>query len=137
MGIPASAGATSRLHFKELPAVKEPFDLAEELELELLEQRVRADASRLDQLIADDFREVTGTGRTFGKDEVLARLPHESDVEFSTSHMRSRLLAPTVCLVTYRAQRTHEGVTVKSERSSIWIKCDGWRMVHHQGTVTD
>lgn len=117
--------------------MKEPFDLVEELELELLEQRVRADASCLDQLIADDFREIAGNGRTFGKVDVLTRLPNESGVEFSTSPMRSRLLAPTVCLVTYRAQRTHEGVTVESERSSIWIKSDGWRMVHHQGTVTD
>lgn len=117
--------------------MKEPFDLVEKLELELLEPRVRADASRLDQLIDDDFREVTGSGRTFGKDEVLARLPHESGVGFATSHMRSRLLAPTVCLVTYRAQRTHEGVAVKSERSSIWIRSDSWRMIHHQGTVTD
>ena len=117
--------------------MKKRFDLVEKLELELLEQRVRTDASRLDQLIADDFREVSGTGRTFGKNEVLARLPQESDVGFSTSHIHSRLLAPTVCLVTYRAQRTHEGVTVKSERSSIWIKSDRWRMIHHQGTVTD
>ena len=117
--------------------MKDTFDLVQKLELELLEQRVREDASRLDQLIADDFTEVTGTGRTFGKDEVLARLPHESGVGFATSHMRSRLLAPTVCLVTYRAQRTHEGATVKSERSSIWIKSDSWQMVHHQGTVID
>jgi len=117
--------------------MNDTFDLVQELELELLEQRARADASRLDRLIADDFREVTGSGRTFGKDEVLARLPNESAVGFATSHMRSRLLAPTVCLVTYRAQRTHEGVTVKSERSSIWIKSDSWRMIHHQGTVTD
>ena len=117
--------------------MKQPFDLVQKLELELLEQCVRADASRLDQLIADDFREVAGTGRTFGKDEVLARLPHESGVGFSTSHMRSRLLAPTVCLVTYRAQRTHGGVTVRSERSSIWIKSDSWRLIHHQGTVID
>lgn len=117
--------------------MQEAFDLVEKLELQLLEPRVRADASRLDQLIADDFREVAGTGRTFGKDEVLARLPDENGVGFLTSHMRSFLLAPTVCLVTYRAQRTHEGVSVISERSSIWVKSDGWRMVHHQGTVTD
>lgn len=117
--------------------MNEPFDLPEKLELELLEQCVRADASRLDQLIADDFREVAGTGRTFGKNEALARLPHESGVGFSTSNMRSRLLAPNVCLVTYRAQRTHQGVTVESERSSIWIESDGWRMIHHQGTVVD
>ena len=113
----------------------ERFDLVEKLELKLLDPRVRADASRLDQLIADDFREVTGTGRTFGKNEVLARLPEENGVGFSTSNMCSRLLAPTVCLVTYRARRTHQGATVESERSSMWVKSDGWRMTHHQGTV--
>jgi len=117
--------------------VKDTSHVVLELELELLEQRVRADPSRLDELIDDHFREVTGSGRTFGKDEVLARLPAETGVGFSTSHMRSRLLAPTVCLVTYRARRTHQGVTANSQRSSIWIKSDGWRMVHHQGTVTD
>jgi hypothetical protein len=113
-------------------------ELLKRLELELLEPAVRADASCLDALLADDFTEVGASGRTFGKDEVLSRLPTEMGVEFSIRHMRSRLLSPTVGLVTYVAQRTANGSTVQSRRSSIWVESGHtWKMLYHQGTPSD
>ena len=105
------------------------------LECELLEPSVRADALRLDQLLAEDFLEVGATGRAFGKPDVLGRLPSESGIRFATSEMRAQVLAENVVLVTYLATRTHAGQARRSWRSSIWILSpQGWQMRYHQGT---
>ena len=107
-----------------------------ELERALLDPAIRADADRLSRLVADDFREVAATGRSFGKDEVLARLPHETGVGFTATAMEAHVLAPDVVLVTYTVERTHDGHTVRSLRSSVWVSHDGaWQMRYHQGTT--
>ena len=108
----------------------------EQLELALLDPANRADASLLDKLIADDFIEVAASGRTFGKGEVLTRLPSESGVSFQADNLVAALLSPTVALVTYSATRTADGSGARSKRCSIWrLDQDQWRMVYHQGTV--
>lgn len=108
------------------------------LEQALLQPAVRTDAGRLAALVADDFLEVAAAGHSFGKAEVLARLPHETGVAFVASSMQAHLLAPTVVLVTYLVERTHEGSTLRSRRSSLWVKgAEGWQMRYHQGTYAD
>jgi hypothetical protein len=109
--------------------------LIEELELELLAPETRANRTRLDDLIADDFIEVGASGLTFGKDVVLAHLPDEQGVAFQASRINSRLLSPTVGLVTYDCVKTQGDSRVHSKRSSIWINKGGtWQMTYHQGT---
>lgn len=105
------------------------------LELALLRAEVRASAEALARLLADDFREIGASGRMFGKDEVLARLPCESGVVFGTEAMEVRELAVGLAQVTYRATRSAEGETRRSWRSSLWrLDAAGWSMVFHQGT---
>jgi hypothetical protein len=112
-------------------------ELLEKLELALLDPLGRSDATLLDKLIADDFTEVGGSGRIFGKDEVLTRLHTESGVSFSAEELHVNLLLPTVGLVTYVATRSTAGADVQSRRCSIWrLSLDQWQMVYHQGTVT-
>lgn len=114
----------------------DPRKLLEQLELALLDPASRSDAQLLDRLIADDFVEVAASSRTFGKDEVLARLPSETGVSFRAEHLVVNLLAPTVALVTYSATRIADGSVAHSRRCSIWrLDQDQWRMVYHQGTV--
>jgi len=108
----------------------------EALELALLAPSGREDAALLDRLIADDFVEVAANGRTFGKDEVLARLPVEQGVSFRAGQMTVTLLSPTVGLATYAVTRTVDGTAVHSRRCSIWrLDQDRWQVVYHQGTV--
>lgn len=105
------------------------------LELELLRPATRADAQRLDALLADDFHEVGAGGRAFGKDDVLARLPQEQGVGFDVQGMAAHVLAPEVVLVTYRATRSDEEGSAASMRSSLWVRgASGWQMRYHQGT---
>ncbi|MFQ1625766.1 DUF4440 domain-containing protein [Lysobacter zhanggongensis] len=106
------------------------------LEYELLEPAVRSDVRRLDALIADDFVEVGAAGRPFGKAEVVDRLPGETGVAFRARAMQAHALAPSVVLVTYAAERSHQGHTTCSLRSSVWVKnAGGWQMRYHQGTT--
>jgi hypothetical protein len=110
--------------------------LVEKLELALLDPAGRSDAVLLDRLIADDFTEVGASGRTFGKDEVLARLPSEIGISFQAEDLVVKLLAPTVGLVTYAATRSADGVATHSRRCSVWrFNQEQWQMVYHQGTV--
>jgi hypothetical protein len=114
----------------------DPHKLLEELELALLDPSGRSDAALLDRLISDAFVEVASTGRRFGKDDVLSRLPSEQGVSFRTGPMTVNLLSPTVGLVTYMATRSAEGADVHSRRCSIWrLDQDRWQVVYHQGTV--
>ena len=111
-------------------------ELVMRLERELLKPAVRADHARLDSLLTHDFREVGARGWSFGKPEVLARLPEENDIAFRASAMEAHTLAPGVILVTYSAERTHQGLTARSFRSSVWVKSTGgWQMRYHQGTA--
>ena len=106
-----------------------------QLERDLLDPAVRNDRQRLDQLISDDFVEVGAAGNSFGKADVLARLPGESGVAFTASEMNAQMLSRDVALVTYTATRSHAGQTVQSKRSSVWVlSAAGWQMRYHQGT---
>lgn len=101
----------------------------------LLTAQVRASIAALDALLADDFFEIAASGASYGKDEVLARLPHESGTRFETDGMAERRLGEGVALVTYRAVVERDGVRRPSLRSSLWQRdAAGWRMLFHQGT---
>jgi hypothetical protein len=105
------------------------------LERALMQPAVRASRERLDALLCDDFREIVATGRTFGKDDVLQRLPGKAGVGFGATQFEVRAIAPGVALIVYRATRQERGVTAHSLRSSLW-RCEAgrWRMAFHQGT---
>lgn len=108
----------------------------EALERALLDPAIRADRSRLDRLIADDFLEIGASGAVFGKAEVLARLPEESGIAFEVLSMRVQRIGADVARVLYTASRDADGEVRRSLRSSWWrLDADGcWRMLFHQGT---
>ena len=112
-------------------------NLLVELELYLHKPEVRASRAELERLICDDFIEFAATGCSFGKNEVLARLPDERAPSIETSHFEVRELSDGVCQVCYRAKlkKADENITSFSIRSSIWRRHkDSWQMVFHQGT---
>lgn len=106
------------------------------LELSLLEHAVRASAERLDGLLDEDFVEFGASGRRFGKREVLAELPDESEVRYRACDLQARWLAPDLLQLTYRSERSSgDGSRRHALRSSLWRCRDGqWRMLFHQGT---
>lgn len=113
-------------------------NLLVELELYLQKAEVRSSRAELERLISDDFLEFAASGCSFGKREVLSRLPDERAPLIETSHFEVRELSEGVCQVLYRAKlkKADENITSFSMRSSIWRKHkDVWQMVFHQGTA--
>ena len=109
-----------------------------ELEQRLLQPATRASATALDGLIADDFVEIASSGRRFGKDEVLTRLPREAGLfQYRIEDFSLRVLGEGLALATYRATIADADAARPprhSLRSSLWRREDaGWRMVFHQG----
>lgn len=115
------------------------------LEQQLLTPQVRASRASLDALISDDFLEISAAGVSFGKSNVLTRLPKQKTPIFSNQDFELRMLSDTVAQLVYLASIEREGeARVYSRRTSIWrclIVHDGaasdtehWQMCFHQGT---
>lgn len=115
-------------------------DHLRKLEEELVQPETRRSRGRLDQLLADGFREFGSSGQVYDKKQIIDGLQNETPLEFSLHDFAAVTLAPDVALVTFRASCTvvSTGVVTHSLRSSIWKKQDGrWRMLFHQGTRYD
>lgn len=112
-----------------------------DLECELHHPKCRGDRERLAQLLAPDFREFGRSGASYTRDDMLARLPLETEApQIHAQDFAMQELADSVVLLTYRsAHRSSSGeLFLHTNRSSIWrLDSTGWQMVFHQGTPTD
>ncbi|MCZ4339159.1 DUF4440 domain-containing protein [Shewanella colwelliana] len=108
-----------------------------ELELKLLSPEVRTSAEALQQLIHDEFLEIGATGVSFGKPEVLQRLPQARPPSFNVFDIHYRLLSADLAQLTYRAsfKPINELEKRYSLRTSLWkLEGERWQMIYHQGT---
>jgi hypothetical protein len=107
------------------------------LEQALLQPEVRRSAARLNDLLAEGFREIGSSGRVYTRDDILEMLPAETGAVFTLSGFETVQLSPDVVLATYAVSKTVDARIIRSLRSSIWQRVDGrWRMLFHQGTTT-
>ena len=107
-----------------------------ELELQTLNQTVRADPSKIGALLHEDFFEFGVSGRKWSKAELMNTLPAEAAIDeveihnFSLRHLGRDHVLLGYKLIVRRARRTSTSL-----RSSIWERSgDTWLMVFHQGT---
>ena len=108
-----------------------------QLEEELVSPSTRHDAVRLRQLLAADFEEVGSSGRTFGREEIVALLQREDPAEdvITLNHFRAQWLANDLVQVRYQSRRSSAAVDHDSERTSLWRHSgEGWTLIYHQGT---
>jgi hypothetical protein len=109
------------------------------LEELLLIPKIRRSPEELEALLADDFLEFGSSGQTYTKQQIIAALQHESEIEFSLYDFQVRLLAPGVALATFRTVKSGPYLEEPSQslRSSIWRYINGrWKLTFHQGTQT-
>lgn len=100
----------------------------------LLSPPIRCSRSQVDLLLDPEFQEVGASGRVWPRTAVLDALEQEDgdgdpieDVE-----MTGRRLADDLILLTYVSDRRGR----RARRTSIWRRGqDGWRILHHQGTL--
>lgn len=107
---------------------------------QLLEPEVRQSTEALDDLLDDDFIEITANGTSFNKFQVLTRLPTEVVPQFYNQHFKGRMLSETIAQLSYQAafRRSAWAEFNYSVRMSLW-RFDGkkWKVVFHQGTICE
>ena len=111
-------------------------ELIKALELELLQPEVRRSKKRLNELIADDFVEISSSGKEYNKADVINDLASQNEIKFSVQNFSTIEISPETILATYEVEKEISGSNVKvnSSRTSIWKNKDGeWQIVFHQG----
>lgn len=107
-------------------------------ERESLSLECRADAARLERLLAPDFHEFGASGGEIGHAgtaELVARSTDPDDEPIKIENMRGQLLADGLVMVKY----TSENHGRRSNRTSLWRRTEAghWQIFHHQGTITN
>ena len=105
---------------------------------------VRRSRDALEQLLAQNFVEFGSSGAMYRRDELIARLVQEDDVESQEQSKMNAFdyvltsISDDAFLLTYRTRHWEEDGTQRHVlRSSIWKDMDGrWQMLFHQGTLT-
>lgn len=114
--------------------------LLKAFEAELHKPAARSDATRLDALLHDDFREFGCSGAAYTKADILSRLPAEvRQGVVVADRFEVRRLGEATALLTYRSTQLLADGTLDrfALRASLWEhSARGWQMSFHQGTPT-
>ncbi|MBJ7331802.1 MAG: DUF4440 domain-containing protein [Solirubrobacteraceae bacterium] len=100
-----------------------------------------ADREYLEELIAEDYFEVGGSGRIYSRDRVIDTVVdryerEEPPVEYEVDEFEVRQIAPHIFLATYTLSQPDGHETRVTRRSTIWTDAgERWQVVYHQGTV--
>lgn len=109
-----------------------------DLELELLDPKVRKDKKRLSQLLSEDFMEIASSGVIFNKEDILKNLPKQNNIEWKVSNLKVKEISQNIFLINYKIKKTDikNNIVTNSIRTSLWKDFNGnWKMVFHQGTL--
>lgn len=110
-------------------------DALRRLEEGLWKEETRFDPVFLDRVLAEDFREVGRSGRTYRRQETVAVPRQPIHATLPLPEFAIRLLHPDVALVTYESRVIYDGVVEYGRRSSLWSRSpSGWVLRFHQGT---
>ena len=105
-------------------------------ERESLRPECRADAARLERLLAPDFHEFGTSGGEIGYEGTAARVAEETDPNgepILVENMRGWLLAEGLVMLKYVSENNGR----RSNRTSLWRRVEPghWQVFHHQGTL--
>ncbi|WP_158257329.1 DUF4440 domain-containing protein [Kineococcus xinjiangensis] len=106
------------------------------LERALLSSATRRNRQEVDRLLDEDFEEIGASGRLWSRSEMmhaLAAEPPGDDRVIPDAEMRACVLSADLILLTYVSDPDGR----RAHRSSLWRRtATGWRLRHHQGTLT-
>jgi hypothetical protein len=106
-----------------------------ELEIRVATAAGERRAEDIRELIADDFYEIGGSGRTYTKTEVLAAIETAPLRKFTLEDFKVVAGGEGWALVSYRAGERTAYASSTSLRSTLWVERSGkWQIVFHQGT---
>lgn len=107
------------------------------LEKALVAADTRHDIDVLKKLIDIEFIEVGASGRRFGFEDVIERLPDESPMQCQQRDFECRMLSEDLAQLCYHATIFSDDGDKLSRRTSLWrfnrLQMQ-WQMIYHQGT---
>jgi hypothetical protein len=109
-----------------------------ELETYLIKPEIRSSVETLNNLLADDFREFGSSGLIYNKQDILNRLPAETNkTEYIVSNFEIKILSEDVVMTNFKTEKAiNDTEKFSSLRTSLWKKEKGeWKMFFHQGTL--
>ena len=109
------------------------------LEKELQKPDVRKSIEKLDELISDDFQEITSSGVVTTKSDCFVNLPAAPEINFEMTDFKINILSKEIIQSLFKTKKTIVGTdkVSYSMRSSLWKNENGkWKMLFHQGTPT-
>lgn len=110
-----------------------------ELETSLLEPGIRSSFEKLNNLISDDFKEFGSSGLVYNKQNILERLPSNTDkTVYSVSDFEIVHLSENIIMSHFKTERIINNTNKSSSlRTSLWRNENGvWKIFFHQGTIT-
>lgn len=105
------------------------------LETSLLQPDVRSDGAKLNDILAEEFVEISHTGQRITKDDILKQTHVPSTEQYFPEQFQVIRIASDVYQVRYYLKRENS-TKPDSWRSSIWNQeGEAWKLLFHQGTV--
>lgn len=117
--------------------MKEIKSLLIDQEQMLVSPKTRHTVEVIKRLVDKEFIEVGASGRRFGFDEVIERLPQEAPMRCKQFDFECRMMAQDIAQLCYQAIIYNEEGELHSRRTSIWRldkENQQWKMLYHQGT---
>jgi hypothetical protein len=113
------------------------FDYLVDLERSLHKESTRKSKEKLDELLHDDFEEISASGKVYDKKQTVNALINETPYTLNAADFELSLLSKDIALLKYKTKTNFGNNLINTtKRSSLW-KNEGskWKMVFHQGTV--
>ena len=98
----------------------------ENLEIQILKGNFRKDSKKMKELLSDDFIEFGGAGVEYNKDQIIAALLDENNIEWDYRDMKSRSISNDLIMLNYIVIKKEGEKEIESLRTSIWKKV--WRV---------
>ena len=108
-----------------------------DLEKELLIDEIRMSREKLNELLHDDFMEITQSGTIYKKLDALKGLSTSKTVDIEAFNFSVKVLTEGLVRVLFETKATDikKNIVKEALRSSLW-KFEGgkWQIIFHQGT---
>jgi hypothetical protein len=127
-------------HLTELRNKFHMHNMIIELELSLLDEKIRNNKNELEKILSKEFIEYGFSGKIYDYDITLNMLPNKSDkkIEYKIIENRVNELSENIVLLLYIIEMEIMGEIHRSNRSSIWKREeDNWKIIFHQGTKAE
>lgn len=113
-------------------------DHIRQLEIKLLQTDLTVNPALIDELLSEDFEEISSSGQTNSRNDVINWLLNKDNaIQWSWVDFRVKALSEDVVLATYTVQKRSDSHNMSkgSIRTSIWQRQrDHWKMVFHQAS---